>query len=121
MRGEIGLPRPRTLGQRAAWVFAASALALTLTLGGCRAGGARNAGGQTIQQNQSSGVGSTGAATSSSNNSTSSTSSTGSSNSAALQQLQSIDSQNQNDASQLNQSQSDAGVNYSSQEIQTQP
>ena len=130
MRGEISLPRARTLGQRAAWVFAVSALALTLSLGGCRAGGAHNTGGQAIQQNQSGGgVGATGGSASTTGGTTSSTNgsngtsngSTGSSNSAALQQLQTIDSQNQNDASQLNQSQGDAGVNYSSQENQTQP
>jgi hypothetical protein len=96
-------------------VLAASALALTLALGGCRAG-ARTGGSQTIQQTQG---GATSA--SSASNGAGSTGSTGSSNSAALQQLQTIDNQNQSDSQQLNAAQSDAGVNYSSQENQTQP
>ena len=116
MDEHTSLPRSRSLSQRMAWVFAASALALTLALGGCRSS-AHNGGAQTTQQTQggAAGVtsgGSSGAATSSS---------AGGSNSAALQQLQGIDNQNQSDAQQLNSAQSSAGVNYSSQQNQTQP
>lgn len=97
--------RSRSLGQRAAWIFAASALTLTLALGGCGSA-ARNGGTQATQQTQSG----------ASNGSNAS-----GSNSAALQQLQGIDNQNQSDAQQLNSIQSAAGVNYSSQQNQTQP
>ena len=103
--------RSRSLGQRAAWIFAASALTLTLALGGCGSA-ARNGGTQATQQTQSGASSATGA----SNGSNAS-----GSNSAALQQLQGIDNQNQSDAQQLNSIQSAAGVNYSSQQNQTQP
>ncbi|HZC05610.1 MAG TPA: hypothetical protein VE338_08210 [Ktedonobacterales bacterium] len=39
----------------------------------------------------------------------------------SLQQLESVDSQSQSDIQQLDSAQIDAGVNYSSQENQTQP
>lgn len=113
MRTEMALRHSRSFSQRAAWVVAASALTLTLALGGCRAG-ARNDGAQpTIQQNQS------GASSVSAGSTTGS--STGASNNSSLQQLENIDNQNQGDSSQLNSAQNDAGVNYSSQENQTQP
>ncbi len=107
---------PRSWLQRAAWVFAASALALTLALGGCAAPHARNGGSPTIQQTQGGSSSATGTSTGASTGAT-----TGSSNSAALQQLQNIDNQNQSDSQQLNSAQNDAGVNYASQENQTQP
>lgn len=94
---------PRSLRQRVAWMCAASALTLTLALGGCRAGAVH----QTTQPSGASTSSATGAGASS--------------NSAALQQLQSIDTTNQSDTQQLNSVQSDAGVNYSSQESQTLP
>jgi len=105
---------PRSWSQRAAWVFAVSALALTLALGGC-APRARNSGSPAIQQTQG-GASTTGTSAGSSTGAT-----TGSSNSAALQQLQTIDNQNQSDSQQLNSAQNDSGVNYASQENQTQP
>lgn len=105
MDGRTARSRSRSLGQRAAWIFAASALTLTLALGGCGSA-ARNGGTQATQQTQSG----------ASNGSNAS-----GSNSAALQQLQGIDNQNQSDAQQLNSIQSAAGVNYSSQQNQTQP
>ncbi len=105
MRGQTSLTHSRTLGKRLALIFAASALTLTLALGGCRSG----ARGQTIQQTQGGASSDAGAG------------STTSSNSAALQQLQSIDDQNQSDAQQLDATQSGASVNYASQESQTQP
>jgi hypothetical protein len=114
MRRQISLVHPRALNQRLAWVFAASALALTLALGGCRSG-AHN-GASTNQQTQSGP--STGATTGSATGA--STSSTPS-NSAALQQLQTIDNQNQSDAQQLSADQTSAGVNYTSQQAQAQP
>lgn len=103
---------PRSLSQRAAWFFAASALALALALGGCRAG-ARNTGSQTPPQTQQAPAGAT------SSSSTGAT--TGSTNSSSLQQLENIDGQDQSDSSQLNSAQNDAGVNYSSQENNTLP
>lgn len=112
MRSQATLVPSRALGQRLAWVFAASALTLTLALGGCRSG-ARNGGAQTIQQTRS------GASTST--NSGAATRSATSSNSAALQQLQTIDNQNQSDTQQLNAAQTGASVNYTSQQSQTQP
>lgn len=116
MREQTTHPEPRALSQRLAWVFAASALTLTLALGGCRSG-ARNGGAPTIQQTQ--GGATTGTSSGASTGST--TGSTSPSNSAALQQLQSIDNQNQSDAQQLGAAQSGAGVNYASQQSQPQP
>ena len=113
MRSEMASRRSRSFSQRAAWVVAASALTLTLALGGCRAGGNQ----PTIQQGQS---GVSGASTGSTTGA-SSGASTGGSNNSSLQQLETIDNQNQSDSQQLNSAQSDAGVNYSSQENQTQP
>ena len=110
MQGQKTLGHPRALSQRVAWVFAASALTLTLALGGCRAG-ARNGGSQTIQQTQGGATGTTGGATGSATPS----------NSAALQQLQSIDNQNQSSEQQLSADQTSAGTNYTSQQSQTQP
>jgi hypothetical protein len=104
----------RSWSQRAAWVFAASALALTLALGGCATPHARNGGSPTFQQTQG-GSSATGTSAGSSTGAT-----TGSSNS-SVQQLQNIDNQNQSDAQQLNSAQNDSGVNYASQENQTQP
>lgn len=103
---------PRSLSQRAAWFFAASALTLALALGGCRAG-AHNSGSQTPPQTQQAPAGAT------SSSSTGAT--TGSTNSSSLQQLENIDGQDQSDSSQLNSAQNDAGVNYSSQENNTLP
>jgi hypothetical protein len=116
MRVSTAQPRSRAWSQRAAWFFAASALALTLALGGCRAG-AHNTGSQTPPQTQQApSVAPGGSSASSSTGST-----TGSSNSSSLQQLENIDSQDQNDSQQLNSAQNDAGVNYSSQENNTLP
>ena len=115
MDEHTSLRRSRSLGQRTAWVFAASALALTLALGGCRST-TRNGGAQTTQQTQGGAAG----ATSGGSSGAAPSSSAGGSNS-ALQQLQGIDNQNQSDAQQLNSAQSSAGVNYSSQQNQTQP
>lgn len=112
MRRQTTLVPSHTIRQRLAWVFAASALTLTLGLGGCRSG-ASNGGAQTIQQTQS------GASTSA--NSGAATGSATSSNSAALQQLQTVDNQNQSDTQQLNAAQTGASVNYTSQQSQTQP
>jgi hypothetical protein len=109
MRVSTAHSRSRTWSQRAAWLFAASALALTLALGGCRAG-AHNTGSQTPPQSQQA---PSGAPTPGST--------TGSNNSSSLQQLENIDSQDQNDSQQLNSAQSNAGVNYSSQENNTLP
>lgn len=111
---QTSLHHPRSWSQRAAWAFAASALALTLALGGCGTSRAHNGGSPAIQQTQ--GASTTGSTTGASTGAT-----TGSSNSSALQQLQSIDNQNQSDSQQLNSAQNDAGVNYASQENQTQP
>jgi hypothetical protein len=105
MHGKLSLQRPRSISERAAWVAAVSALALTLALGGCRAGAHTGNSQSTIQQGQSGASGATG----------------GSSNSPSLQQLESVDSQNQSDIQQLDSAQNAAGVNYSSQENQTQP
>ncbi|HET9111573.1 MAG TPA: hypothetical protein VFN78_12165 [Ktedonobacterales bacterium] len=116
MDGYTSLSRSRSLSQRAGWIFAVSALALTLALGGCRSG-ARNGGVQTIQHTQGGAAGSTSGGSSG----VAAGSSAGGSNSAALQQLQGIDNQNQSDAQQLNAAQSSAGVNYSSQQNQAQP
>ncbi len=108
MRNEMAYRRSQSLSRRAAWLVAASALALTLALGGCRAG-ARTGGSQsTVQQTGASAGTTTGP-------------SAGSSNSSSLQQLENIDNQNQSDSQQLNSAQNDAGVNYSGQENQTQP
>ena len=103
--------RPRSLSQRAAWFFAASALMLALALGGCRAG-AHNTGSQTPPQTQQTQQAPAGAT---------SGPSSGSNNSSSLQQLENIDSQDQGDSSQLNSAQNDAGVNSSSQENNTLP
>lgn len=111
MEGRTSLSRSRSLSQRAAWVVAASALALTLALGGCRST-SRTGGAQAVQQTQS---GATSASSAAGGSSASGSSS------AALQQLQGIDNQNQSDAQQLGSAQSAAGVNYSSQQTQTQP
>ncbi|MGH2503079.1 MAG: hypothetical protein ACRDID_11245 [Ktedonobacterales bacterium] len=119
MRVSTAHPRSRAWSQRAAWFFAASALTLTLALGGCRAG-AHNTGSQTPPQTQQAPSGAPGApGASSAGSSTGST--TGASNSSSLQQLENIDSQDQNDSQQLNSAQNDAGVNYSSQENNTLP
>lgn len=90
------------LRRKASVCVAVAALAVTLALGGCRTGAAHTASPST----HGAGSLSNGA---------------GSSNSSSLQQLQSIDSQNQSDSQQLSGAQSNAGVNYSSQESQTQP
>jgi hypothetical protein len=111
---QTGSHHPRSWSQRPAWVFAASALALTLALGGCATPHARNGGSPTFQQTQG-GSSATGTSAGSSTGAT-----TGSSNS-SVQQLQNIDNQNQSDSQQLNSAQNDSGVNYSSQENQTQP
>lgn len=113
MYGQASSALPRTLRRRLAFAVAASALVLTLGLGGCRTG-ARNAnqGSQTTQQQS-------GAATSGA--STGAGGASSSTNSAALQQLQTIDNQNQSDAQQLNSAQNDAGVNYASQGNETLP
>ena len=108
MHGKLSLQRPRSISERAAWVAAVSALTLTLALGGCRAGAHTENIQSTIQQGQSGVSGAAGATT-------------GSSNNPSLQQLEGIDSQNQSDIQQLDSAQNDAGVNYSSQEDQTQP
>lgn len=94
------------LRRHASVYVAVAALAATLALGGCRTGAAHT----TSPSIHGAGSLSNGAG-----------SATGSSNSSSLQQLQSIDSQNQNDTQQLSGAQSSAGVNYSSQESQTQP
>lgn len=119
-----GLRSGQPVGRRVAWLFAASALTLTLALGGCRSGAARQNGGQPIQQTQggSSVAGSTsGSSTSSTTSSSSSSTGSTPSGGSALQQLQGVDQQNQNDQQQLNSAQNNAGVNYSSQENQQQP
>lgn len=112
MQGQARCTRPRAFRQRLAWTFVATALTLTLALGGCRAT-AHNSGAPFSQQAQ--GGTSSGAPTGST------TSSGGSSDSAAVQQLQSIDSQNQSEQQQLDAAQSGAGVNYTSQQGQAQP
>ncbi len=94
------------LRRQASVCVAVAALAATLALGGCRTGAAHTTSPSTHGAGSiSNGAGST----------------TGSSNSSSLQQLQSIDSQNQSDTQQLSGAQSSAGVDYSSQENQTQP
>lgn len=107
----------RSLGRRAGMMLAIPALALTLALGGCRAGSARNTsggnGGATVSQ-------SAGSSSSSATGATS-TGSSGSTSNAALQQLESVDSQNQTDQQQINSAGSNAGVNYSSQSGTVQP
>lgn len=120
MRISTAHPRSRAWSQRAAWFFAASALMLTLALGGCRAG-AHNTGSQTPPQTQQAPSGAPGASSAGSSTGSTTGSTTGSSNSSSLQQLENIDSQDQNDSQQLNSAQSDAGVNYSSQENNTLP
>lgn len=105
MHGKLSRQRPRSISERAAWVAAVSALALTLAVGGCRAGAHTGGSQSTIWQGQSGAAGA----------------STGSSNNPSLQQLESIDSQNQSVIQQLGSAQNDAGVNYSSEENQTQP
>ncbi len=108
----------RSLARRAGLLLAVPALALTLALGGCRAGSARNGNGNS----GNSGVPvtqSTSGTSSSSATSTSGTSGTG--NNAALQQLENADSQNQTDQQQLNSAGSNAGVDYSSQSSTIQP
>jgi negative regulator of sigma E activity len=120
MRVSTAHPRSGAWSQRVAWFFAASALTLTLALGGCRTGAnnnSSNSGNQTPSQTQQSSSATSGV--SSGGSSTGST--TGSNNSSSLQQLENIDSQDQNDSQQLNSAQNDAGVNYSSQENNTLP
>ncbi len=97
----------QSLARRAGWMLGVSALALTIALGGCRAG-ARNTGAPVSQG---------------ANSSTSATSATssGSGSNAALQQLEGVDSQNQSDQQQLNSAQNSAGVDYSIQDSPLQP
>lgn len=120
MRVSTAHSRSRTWSQRAAWLFAVSALALTLALGGCRAG-AHNTGSQTPPQSQQAPSGAPGGSSTGSTSGSTPGSTTGSNNSSSLQQLENIDSQDQNDSQQLNSAQSNAGVNYSSQENNTLP
>ncbi len=100
----------RSLARRAGLMLAIPALALTIALGGCRAGNAHATnGGASVSQSASGASGAT------------STGSGGSTSNAALQQLESIDNQNQNDQQQLNSAQQNAGVNYSTQSSAIQP
>ncbi len=95
-----------SLARRAGLTLVIPALALTIALGGCRAGarnGNNNNGGPTVTQ------------------SATSTSTSGSGSNASLQQLENIDSQNQTDQQQLNSAGSSAGVDYSSQDNPLQP
>lgn len=107
MSGQASAAFSRRVGQRLAWALAASTLVLTLALGGCQSGAHHASQGNQTTQQQASGT-------------TTGSSSTGA-NSAALQQLQTIDNQNQSDAQQLSGAQSAAGLNYASQDNQTQP
>lgn len=120
MRVSTTQARSLTWPRRAAWFFAASALALALALGGCRAG-AHNTGSQTPPQTQQAPSGAPGGSTTGSTSGSTPGSATGSNNSSSLEQLQNIDSQDQNDSQQLNSAQNNAGVNYSSQENNTLP
>lgn len=116
MRGSTSRFALRSLSQRAAWLLAASALSLTLGLGGCRAGAHNANNPPTTQQTQQTQSGSSSVTSGATSGAT-----TGSSNAFSLQQLQSIDSQDQSDSQQLNSAQNNAGVNYSSQENNTLP
>ena len=105
----------RSLARCAGLMLAVPALALTLALGGCRAGSARNGSGN-------SGVPVTQSASGTDSSSATGTSGTsGTGNNAALQQLENADSQNQTDQQQLNSAGSNAGVDYSSQDSPIQP
>lgn|SRR5512146_1480660 len=112
MSGSTSSFRSRSLSQRAAWLFAASALTLALALGGCGAGARHSSNPPATQQTQQ---------TQSGSSSATSGATTGSSNSSSLKQLETIDSQDQGDSQQLNSAQNNAGVNYSSQENNTLP
>jgi hypothetical protein len=98
-------------------MFAVPALALTIALGGCRAGNAHNTNsGAPVSQNSNSSGAPSATGTSSTGAGGTSTSSN-----AALQQLENADNQNQGDQQQLNNAQNNAGVDYSSQDTPIQP
>ena len=109
--GRAGLAG-RTLARRAGLALAIPALTLALALGGCRAGAARNANNTNPPVTQST----------NGNGSPSAANTPGASNSnAALQKLENADNQNQTDQQQINNAGSNAGVDYSSQDMPLNP
>lgn len=99
----------QSLARRAGWMLGVSALALTIALGGCRAGARNNNSDVPVSQSTSGSSSATGATSS------------GTGDNAALQRLEGADTQNQTDQQQLNSAQNSASVDYSSQDSPLQP